>query len=113
MVGRDWSEGIAELARSGIPEDEFIQAFTTCVETAPERVTFFSRDFLKWRKVSQERLSRDRELQYQKREREAAEREREAERERILAEHRDPHGAAWIEAAIASLPWNRVRGRVI
>ena len=35
------------LARSGIPEDELIQAFTACIESAPERVTFFPRDFLK------------------------------------------------------------------
>jgi len=111
VVGRDWSEGIAELARNGIPEDELIQAFTACIESAPERVTFFPRDFLRWRKVSRERLSRDR--QHQKRERESFEREREAERERILAEHRDPQSAARIEAAIASLPWKRVRGEVI
>ncbi len=109
MVGRDWSEGIEELARSGIPEDELIQAFTACIETAPERVSFFPRDFLKWRKVSRERLSRDREVQHRKREREAVE----WERERILAEHRDPQSAARIEAAIASLPWKRVRGGVL
>ncbi len=109
VVGRDWSEGIEELARSGIPEDELIQAFTACIETAPERVSFFPRDFLKWRKVSRERLSRDREVQHRKREREAVE----WERERILAEHRDPQSAARIEAAIASLPWKRVRGGVL
>ena len=110
VVGRDWSEGIAELTRSGIPEDELIQAFTACIESAPERVTFFPRDFLKWRKASCERLLRDRGLQDQKREKEAVQREREAEREKILAEHRDPQGAALIEAAIASLPWKRVKG---
>ena len=110
VVGRDWLEGIDELARSGIPEDELIQAFTACIETAPEKVSFFPRDFLKWRKASRERPARDRWLRHQKREREEGERERKAEREKILAEHRDPQSAERIEAAIASLPWKRVRG---
>ena len=112
VVGRDWSEGIAELARSGIPECELIQAFTACIESAPERVSFFPRDFLKWRKASRERLSRDREVQHKKREREEGERERKAEREKILGEQRDPQSAARVKAAIASLPWKRVRGEV-
>ncbi len=109
VVGRDWSEGIAELTRSGIPEEELIQAFATCVETAPERVTFFPRDFLKWRKASRDRVSRDREQEHQRREREEGERERKAEREKVLAEQSDPQSAARLEAAIAGLPWKRVR----
>ena len=42
VVGRDWSEGIAELARSGIPEDELIQAFTACIEIGAREGELFS-----------------------------------------------------------------------
>jgi hypothetical protein len=108
-----WSSGILSLVRGGVSEEEIVKAFTVCIETAPERVTFFSRDFLKWRKVSRERLTRERQIEQQGRDRDAIDTEREAEREKILAEHRDPQVAAQIEAMIASLPWKRVRGEVI
>ena len=55
VISKDWREGIGELVRSGIPEEELLQAFEACIETAPDRVTFFPRDFLKWRKVWRDR----------------------------------------------------------
>ena len=55
FIGGQFSEGIGELIQSGICEEELVQAFSACLKTAPERVTFFPRDFLKWRKVSRER----------------------------------------------------------
>ena len=51
FISRDWSVRFAELLRGGITEEELLQAFTVCIETAPERVTFFPRDFLRWRKA--------------------------------------------------------------
>ena len=42
VVGRDWSEGIAELARSGIPEDETNPAFTACIEIGSREGDIFS-----------------------------------------------------------------------
>jgi hypothetical protein len=40
-------------------QEEILKAFTACIETAPESVTFFPKDFLKWRKVSRTRVIRE------------------------------------------------------
>ena len=56
--------GIRELMSGGVSEEEILGAFTACIEMAPERVTFFPRDFLKWRKVLRaHRKSEQREAQ--------------------------------------------------
>ena len=109
VVGRDWSEGIAELARSGIPECELIQAFIACIETAPERVTFFPRDFLKWRKISRTRRARE-QRHYQVREEQVRESDLASERKQLLREREDPYWQDQVAAAIAQLPWRKVRG---
>jgi hypothetical protein len=96
--------------KSGVLEEELLQAFTACIETAPERITFFPRDFLKWRKVSRERRAREQRQDYGREKRQASDEERVKERERILREREDPYWQAQIEAAIARLPWRRVRG---
>jgi len=110
FIGHDFSAGIGELVRSGVPEDELVQALTACIETAPDRVTFFPRDFLKWRKVSRERRARDQRQDHGREKRKASEEERAKEWEQILREREDPYWQAQIEAATAQLPWRRVRG---
>jgi len=56
IVGKDWSRGVAELIRSGIPEEELLMAFVACIETdGGARASYFPRDFLKWRKASKKR----------------------------------------------------------
>ena len=101
--------GILELQRSGVGEGELLEAFRACLAEAPERVTFFPRDFLKWRKRSRHWLAEARSREQEERHNEEEKREREAERQRVLAEREDPGVAAVIKAAIASLPWNRGR----
>ena len=108
VVGRDWSEGIAELALSGIPEDELIQAFTACIESAPERVSFFPRDFLKWRKVSRSRAARQGGENQNREGHQTREHDRAREREQLLREREDPYWQDQVAAAIAQLPWKRV-----
>ncbi len=107
VIGRDWSTGIAELVKGGASEAELIQAFTACVEAEPERVTFFPRDFLKWRKAS--RKSTERDHRAQSRDDDAQQRVRQAdeERQRILAEQESEQGRALVEASLAALPWKR------
>jgi hypothetical protein len=107
FIQKAWSKEILELQRCGVGEGELLEAFRACLERAPDRLTFFPRDFLKWRRVSRDRRAREHQHQKQDREREALERERKIERERILSEHGDPQVAARIEAEIASLPWKR------
>jgi hypothetical protein len=93
-----------------MPEGELFDAFRVCLEIAPERVTFFPQDFLKWRKVSFQRKAKAAAQQQWKREREERERAREVEREKILAEREDPHAVRVVKAAVAGLPWKRVKG---
>ncbi|MGA9135776.1 MAG: helix-turn-helix domain-containing protein [Candidatus Sulfotelmatobacter sp.] len=107
VIGRDWREGIGELVKSGTSEGEILQAFQACIATAPERVTFFPRDFLKWRKVSRERTVKIRQRHQDKTDREVRERELAAEREVILRQREDPRAVAEIAGAIARLPWRR------
>src|SRR5271169_6320957 len=107
FIGHDFSAGIGELVKSGVPEDELMRAFTACIQTAPERVTFFPRDFLKWRKISRERRTREQRADLGRVERQARERELAKEREQILREREDPYWQAQIEAATAQLPWRR------
>jgi len=112
FIAGGWSSGIRALMTGGVSGEEILKAFTACIETAPERATFFPRDYLKWRKVSREQTRRGRQLQHDKRETETIEREREAERKKILSQQSDPQGAARIEADLANLPWKRWRGGV-
>ena len=76
--------------RSGIPEEELLQAFEACIEVAPDRVTFFPRDFLKWRKVWRDRAVKVRQKYQHKTDGKARQRELVIERERILREREDP-----------------------
>ena len=108
VFGRDFSSGIAELTTAGISEGDLLQAFAVCLETAPERMTFFPRDFLKWRKMSRAKTDRDQRTlgtptNHQKREQAGR------DRKRILEEQGSSEGRALIEAAIAQLPWRRVK----
>ncbi len=104
VVGRDWTEGLGELAEAGIPEGELLQAFSACLETAPERVTFFPRDFLKWRKVARRKAGeRGRTERYtSSQERRSAE-----DLARIRAEQDSTEGRAIVAAAVARLPWRK------
>jgi hypothetical protein len=107
VISKDWREGIGELVRSGISEEELLQAFQACIESAPDRVTFFPCDFLKWRKVWRDRAVKVRQKYQDKADGEERESELAMERERILREREDPRAAAEIESAIARLPWRR------
>lgn len=98
-----------ELQRSGVGEGELLEAFRACIEEAPERVTFFPKDFLKWRKVSQMRKAGAKRDSQIKEERQSRERDRGRELERLLREREDPYWQREVEAAITQLPWRRVR----
>lgn len=110
FIAGEWSSGIQALMTNGVSGKEILRAFTACIETAPERVTFFPRDFLKWRKVSRAyRPTQQRENQ-RREERQAREHDRAREREQLLREREDPYWQEQVAAAIAQLPWRRVTG---
>jgi hypothetical protein len=94
----------------GVSEEEILRAFTACIETAPERVTFFPRDFLKWRKVSGAHRMRNQKEDQGTEERQVREGERAREREQLLLEREDPYWQEQVAAALAQLPWRRVQG---
>ncbi len=94
----------------GVSEEEILRAFTACIETAPERVTFFPRDFLKWRKVSWAHRKSEQKEAHRREERQEREGDRAREREQFLREREDPYWQEKLKTAIAQLPWRRVRG---
>jgi hypothetical protein len=102
--------GIQALITGGVSEEEILKAFMACIETAPERVTFFPRDFLKWRKLSRAHGPREQREDQDREERQLLERDRAREREQLLREREDPYWQERIEAAVAQLPWRRVQG---
>jgi hypothetical protein len=110
FIAGGWSSGIRALITGGVSEEEILRAFRACIETAPERVTFFPRDFLKWRKVSRAHRPREQREDQDRKERQVRERDRVREREQLLREREDPYWQEQIEAAVAQLPWRRVRG---
>jgi len=110
FVAGEWSSGIRVLVTGGVSEEEILRAFKACIETAPERVTFFPRDFLKWRKVSRTRAQREQREDQDKKERRVLVCDRAREREELLREREDPYWQERIEAAVARLPWRRVHG---
>jgi hypothetical protein len=110
IISAPWSAEVLELQRSGIRDGDLLQAFCACVQRAPERVTFFPRDFLKWRKLSRDNTLHERQQQQRKREKETLEQERKIEREKIMNQLKDPQAVSMVEAAIARLPWKRVKG---
>jgi hypothetical protein len=110
FIAGGWSSGIRALMTGGVSEEEILRAFTACIEAAPERVTFFPRDFLKWRKVSHAYRMRNQREGWGREERQARERDRVREREQLLLEREDPYWQEQVAAAIAQLPWRRVQG---
>ena len=92
----------------GVSEEEVLSAFKVCIETAPERVTFFPRDFLKWRKVCRTRIGRQQREALVREEWRTREGDRAREREQLLRDREDPYWRDQVEAAIAQLPWRRV-----
>ena len=98
-----WTRGIHTLVNSGVTEQELLDAFTTCIETAPEKATFFPRDFLKWRKISRH-FNRFPELSHQARQRDL---DRAKEREQVLCDRNNPELQAQLEQLIARLPWRK------
>lgn len=70
-------------------------------------MTFFPRDFLKWRKVSRDQTAKAREHQKEERSRDERERELATERERIMKERESEEGRATVEQALSRLPWRR------
>jgi hypothetical protein len=112
FMGKDWVAGIFELHRGGVGEGEIFEAFRECLEQAPERVTFFPKDFLKWRKVSRERAIKQRHQRQDSGVKSKQEGERRAQREQILREQESEEGRRMVEQATASLPWKRIGGGV-
>jgi len=110
FMGRYWAEGILELWREGVGEGEIFEAFQACLEQSPDRVMFFPKDFLKWRKVSREMVIKQRQERQSSRVEPKQEREPAAEREQILKARESEEGRRIVEHAIASLPWKRVTG---
>ena len=104
FIGKAWSAGILELQRSGVVDSELLEAFRACIEQAPDRVTFFPRDFLRWRKVSRERMRRQPESRSVSGN---VQRERDAERARILEEQESEQGRELVAQAVARLPWRQ------
>ncbi len=110
FIAGGWSSGIRELMSGGASEEEILGAFTACIEMAPERVTFFPIDFLKWRKVLRaHRKSEQREAQMRE-ERQVSEGDRVREQEQLLQEREDPQWQEKIAVAVAQLPWRRRMG---
>jgi hypothetical protein len=107
VVGKDFSAGIGELCAAGISEAELLAAFSACIEAAPERVTFFPRDFLKWRKVWREKAMKRGQSHKDGPDKEAQRKELVAERERILRQREDPQAGEEIAQALSRLPWKR------
>ena len=110
FIAGGWAIGIQALVADGVSHEEILKAFTACLETAPERVTFFPKDFLKWRKVSHAYRMRNQREGWGREERQARERDRVREREQLLLEREDPYWQEQVAAAIAQLPWRRVQG---
>jgi len=110
FIAGEWSSGIRALVTEGVSGEEILRAFTACIETAPERVTFFPRDFLKWRKVSRTRGQREPREDPGSQEHQARERERAREREQQLLEREDPYWQEQVASAVAQLPWKKVQG---
>ena len=107
VVGRDFSAGIVELVKAGTSETELLEAFTACIETLPEKASFFPRDFLKWRNASRA-LDRQRPAIHHLQvfeERQAREQRAREERARIRAEQESEEGRELVAAAVARLPW--------
>ena len=107
MTG-EWSSSVGVLVTSGVSGEEILRAFAACIETAPERVTFFPRDFLKWRKVSRLHRPREHKGDLGTEDRQVRERDQAREREQLLREREDPYWQEQIKAAVAQLPWRRV-----
>ena len=112
FIAGGWSSGIRALVTEGVSEEEILRAFTACIEVAPERVTFFPRDFLKWCKVSRTRGLRQQRENPGSQKHQARESERAREREQLLLQREDPYWQEQIAAAVAQLPWRRVQGWV-
>ena len=109
FIAGGWSSGIRALVTDGVSGEEILKAFTACIETAPERVTFFPRDFLKWRKVSRTLGLRHQREDAASQDHQARERERAREREELLLQREDPYWQDRVAAAVAQLPWRRVQ----
>ena len=112
VVGRDFSAGIVELVKAGTSETEILEAFSACIEELPEKASFFPRDFLKWRKASRAHDRQPWDIQHLQafEERQAREQQAQEERAQIRAEQESEEGRLMVEAALAQLPWRRVRG---
>ena len=108
FVSSAWEAGIGDVHRSGEDDEAVLLAFRACLERAPERVTFFPQDYLRWRKLSREdhaeRQRREQTMQAR------AERVRgqAEERKRILEAKESEEGKRMVERALANLPWRRV-----
>ena len=93
-------------------EGEILGAFAVCLEQAPDRVTFFAPDFLKWRKVFRQRMEKAQLAGQKECDWVSRQRDWEEQRQAILAEQQSCEGQKKVEAAIASLPWRRGKGGV-
>jgi len=107
VVGRDFSAGIVELVKAGTSETELLEAFTACIEELPEKVSFFPRDFLKWRKASRAHDRQRIEHLQAFKDRQAREQQAQQERAQIRAEQESKEGRATIAQALEGLPWRR------
>ena len=109
FIAGGWAIGIQALVAGGVSQEEILKAFTACIETAPDRVTFFPKDFLKWRKVSRTRVIRKQREHQRSKERQARECDCAREWEQALRDREDPYWQEQVEAAVAQLPWRRVQ----
>jgi len=109
FIAGGWTTGIQALVAGGVSQEEILKAFTACIETAPERVTFFAKDFLKWRKVARTRMVRQHREDQGREERQARQCDRAREREQALRDREDPYWQDQVAAAVAQLPWRRVQ----
>jgi GntR family transcriptional regulator len=97
VVGKDWTDGLASLAET-VSETEILAAFVACMATAPERVSFFPRDFLRWRKKARKANPVEILPQGKSRGEDLAQ---------IRALQDSEEGRAMVAAAVASVPWRR------
>jgi hypothetical protein len=106
-----WTKGIDTLVTAGVSEQELLDAFTACIDTAPEKATYFPRDFLKWRKVSRSRTNRHSQLSGQFQQRDLDTAKQREERAQLLRDREDPYWQEHVAMLVAQLPWNKRKAK--
>jgi len=111
---RRFREGARRLLAEGRSAGEIARAVRIAAGDPRERggLSFIADRFPRWIRKALERDRQENQLRHlaaSREEQREREREQAKERERLLREREDPYWQSQIEAAIAQLPWRRVR----